>query len=79
MTEPGQEIIYMDAVLTPNASLSRRAFLLVMGLTVVMSIFSSLIFMPMGAWPVAGFFGLDALALWGAFVWVRRRARQGSL
>ena len=76
MAEPRTEIIYMDAVLTPNASLSRRAFLLVMGLTLVMSVFSSLIFMPMGAWPVAGFFGLDALALWGAFVWVRRRARQ---
>lgn len=76
MTEPDKEIVYMDAVLTPNASLSARAFLIVMGLTVAMSLISGLMFVSMGAWPIFGFFGLDALALWGAFCWVRHRARQ---
>ncbi|MCI4645375.1 MAG: DUF2244 domain-containing protein [Hyphomonadaceae bacterium] len=76
MTEPANEIIYMDAVLTPNASLSPHAFRLVMGLAIAMSLVSSLMFTPMGAWPVMGFFALDLFAIWFAFRWVRRRARQ---
>ena len=76
MTEPARETVYMDAVLTPNASLSPRAFRLVIVLAVIMSLLSSLMFAPMGAWPVIAWFALDFLAIWLAFLWVRRRARQ---
>jgi uncharacterized membrane protein len=73
---PANQTIYMDAVLTPNDSLSPRAFQIVMGLTVAMSLVAGLMFLSMGAWPVIGFFGLDALALWFGFRLVRRRNRE---
>lgn len=73
---PANQMIYMDAVLTPNDSLSPRAFQIVMGLTVAMSLVAGLMFLSMGAWPVIGFFGLDALALWFGFRLVRRRNRE---
>lgn len=77
MSEPAfGQTIYMDAVLTPNASLSPAAFNLVMAIVAVMSFICGMMFMRMGAWPVLGFFGLDALALYAAFRIIRRRARQ---
>lgn len=66
----------MDAVLTPNASLSPAAFNLVMIIIALISFICGVMFMSMGAWPVLGFFGLDVLALYAAFRFVRRRARQ---
>ncbi|MEM7661362.1 MAG: DUF2244 domain-containing protein [Pseudomonadota bacterium] len=57
----------MDAVLTPNASLSPRAFTIVMGLVAIFSFAAGILYLTMGAWPVFGFFGLDALAIWFAF------------
>ena len=74
MPETPQATIYMDAVLTPNNSLSDGAFVLVMGLVAAISFVSGLVFLSMGAVPVAGFFGLDALAIYLAFRWHRRRA-----
>lgn len=76
MTSPLAPTVYMDAVLTPNRSLSPRAFNLVMAIIALASLAFGLLFVSMGAWPVIGFFGLDALALWLAFRWVRRRQRQ---
>ena len=66
MTEPAKTI-YMDAVLTPNASLSPRAFTIVMALVGLCSFAAGILYVTVGAWPVFGFFGLDALALWYAF------------
>lgn len=68
--------IYMDAVLTPNRSLSAPAFNVVMIIVAVASVLCGLMFLSMGAWPVLGYFGLDALALWFAFRWVRRKAAE---
>lgn len=57
----------MDAVLTPNRSLSRQAFLLVMGSFVFMNLAVAMFFLLDGAYPVSGFLGLDVLALAWAF------------
>ena len=70
------ETLYFDATLTPNRSLSPRAFLLVMGIVIAMSFFAGLSFVAMGAFPVIGFFGLDALAIWLAFRWSFRAGKQ---
>ncbi|MBX3538100.1 MAG: DUF2244 domain-containing protein [Chelatococcus sp.] len=55
------------AVIKPHRSLGRRGFRLLITLLCIASIVSSLPFVIMGAWPVAGFFGLDLLALYIAF------------
>jgi uncharacterized membrane protein len=56
-----------SALLTPHRSLSRIGFLLLMGFVVLVSFIAGLVFLSMGAWPVFGFFGLDALAIYWAF------------
>ena len=56
-----------SALLTPHRSLSRTGFLLLMGFIVLVSFIAGLVFLSMGAWPVVGFFGLDALAIYWAF------------
>ena len=48
-----------DATITPHRSLGQNGFRLVMTLVCLASIVSSIPFMVLGAWPVAGFFGLD--------------------
>lgn len=62
-----ERIIYMDAVMTPNAALSPKAFGIVMALVGIFSFAAGMLYLTVGAWPVAGFFGLDALAIWCAF------------
>ena len=71
-----EEIIYFDAVLTPNRSLSERGFAIVMGIVGVVSFLTGMAFLSMGAVPVIGFFGLDALAFWYAFRWSFRKQRE---
>jgi len=71
---PDQQTVYMDAVLTPNDSLSDGAFIVVMAAIAGISFLSGLMFLSIGALPVAGFFGLDVLALYLAFRWHRKRA-----
>jgi uncharacterized membrane protein len=70
------ETLYMDAVLTPNRSLSPqgfRMFILAMGTGFALL---SLMFWSMGALPVLGFFGLDLLAIWFALRWSVRQQRE---
>ncbi len=74
--EPTENTIYFDATLTPNRSLSPRAFTVVMAVVVAMSFIAGLSFVSMGAFPVIGFFGLDALAIWFAFRWSFRNLKQ---
>lgn len=59
--------IYLETELRPNASLSRPAFLGVMGVVGLFSFAAGILYWQVGAWPVFGFFGLDALAIWFAF------------
>jgi len=56
-----------QATLTPHRSLTRQGFLVVMGLVVVVNLVVGGLFMAIGAWPVAGFAGLDVLIIWWAF------------
>ncbi|MEM1105063.1 MAG: DUF2244 domain-containing protein [Pseudomonadota bacterium] len=77
MTQPpASEIIYMDAVLTPNASLSPRAFKLLMASMIGVGAAASTFYYTLGAWPVLGFFGLDLIAIYAAFRFIRRQSRE---
>ncbi len=75
MTEDSQTI-YLDAELRPNASLSPHAFLIVMSLVGLLSFAAGLLYFTVGAWPVFGFFGLDACAIWYAFRLSFQRQKQ---
>jgi uncharacterized membrane protein len=55
------------AVLTPHRSLSPPGFLVLMTIIGVVSFAIGVAFVSMGAWPVAGFFGLDVLLIYYAF------------
>ena len=65
-----------SAVLTPHRSLSPTGFLFFMGAVVAVSFAAGIAFFLMGAWPVTGFFGLDALLIYLAF---RLNYRAGRL
>ncbi len=75
MTRYG-ETLYMDAVLTPNRSLSPRAFTGVMIAVAGLSFLGGIVFFSIGAIPVVGFFGLDALAIWLALRWHIRKSSE---
>ena len=64
-----------SALLTPHRSLNRTGFLVVMACVSLVSFAAGLAFLLMGAWPVLGFFGLDALAIYWAFRINFRRAK----
>ncbi|QEL24443.1 DUF2244 domain-containing protein [Bosea sp. F3-2] len=64
-----------DATITPHRSLGQNGFRIVMTLVSLASVISSIPFVVLGAWPVAGFFGLDVLALFIAFHVNFRHAR----
>ena len=70
----GPEPMLFSALLTPHRSLNRTGFLVLMVLLSLISFAAGLVFLLMGAWPVLGFFGLDALAIYFAFRINFRRA-----
>ena len=55
------------ATLTPHRSLSRQEFLILMTVVVGLNLPAGLFFYIIGAWPVAGFMGLDVALVWWAF------------
>ena len=55
------------ARLTPHRSLNPRNFRLLLIVFAVSVFFTTLPFLILGAWPVAGFMGLDVLIFWLAF------------
>lgn len=55
------------AELVPHRSLGRRGWRVLMVLTGLLTIAHAAVFLMSGAWPVALFFGLDFLLLYGAF------------
>ncbi len=59
--------IVFDKTLIPHRSTTARGRKTVLGLVTITSFCASLPFFFMGAWPVAGFFGLDTLLLYIAF------------
>lgn len=56
-----------QATLTPHRSLDRRGFLILMGLVILVNLVVAGMFVALGAWPIAGFAGLDVLLVWWAF------------
>jgi uncharacterized membrane protein len=68
--------LLFDAVLRPHRSLGPRGFLALMMFVALVSFAAGIAFVSIGAWPVFGFFGLDALALYVAF---RLSYRSGRL
>ncbi len=62
------------ATIRPSNSLGRRGFRIVMGGCCLVSVATSVWCWRMGFWPIAGFFGLDMLALYAA---LRVSARRG--
>ncbi|NPV22315.1 DUF2244 domain-containing protein [Bradyrhizobium aeschynomenes] len=64
-----------SARLTPHRSLGRTGFLVLMAVVCAISFIGGIASVMMGAWPVLGFFGLDALAIYWAFRVNFRRAR----
>jgi uncharacterized membrane protein len=70
-----REPTIFSAVLTPNRSLGRRGFVLLMLAFGAISLITGIVFLLAGAWPVLGFCGLDVLLLYWAFRVSYRRAR----
>ena len=56
-----------QATLTPHRSLTREGFFALMGLVVVVNLVVAGMFVALGAWPIAGFAGLDVFLFWWAF------------
>jgi uncharacterized membrane protein len=56
-----------SALLTPHRSLGSVGFLVLMSVVAAVSFAGGVAFYLIGAWPVGGFFGLDALLIYWAF------------
>lgn len=61
------EKIWFEECIFPRRSLGQMGFRVLMGFIIALSFFSGVMFYSMGAWPVSGFFGLDALLIYWAF------------
>lgn len=72
---PMEGRLFMDAVLRPHRSLSFAAFKLMLVVVILVNAAMAIMFISRGAFPVAGFLGLDVLALWLAFRWNYQAAR----
>ena len=71
-------MLFLDATLTPNRSLNPQTVNFVIVGVFCISLLASAYFLRLGAFPVVGFFGLDALALWAAFRWNMKRQSQAT-
>lgn len=64
-----------NAVLTPYRSLGRTGFIILVAITLAITVFNVILFLVADALPVAMFFGIDILLLYGAFYLNYRAAR----
>ena len=60
--------LYMDAVITPNRSLSQRGFIVLIGVVTTFNCLAAAVFLSMGATFVPIFLGLDVIAVTAAFL-----------
>ena len=67
---------FMDAVITPNRSLSQRGFVILIAVITGVNALTALIFLRMGATLVPIFLGLDVAAITVAFLVSFQAARQ---
>lgn len=63
---------YMDAVITPHRSLSRKGFIVLIAVLTAINTATAILFLALRAAPVPLFLGLDLVALVAAFVASRR-------
>lgn len=68
--------LHLDAVLTPNRSLSRVGLFVLLGVLAAFNILVAILFLAIGAKPVPIFLGLDFLAVLLAFHFSYRQARR---
>lgn len=61
-------LVYMDAVITPNRSLSQRGFVVLISIVTAFNVAAAAVFLSMGAHFVPLFLGLDLLAVIAAFL-----------
>jgi len=73
---PRPEPVLFEAVCTPPTGLGRRGMLVVAGFVLGFSALVGLVFTIMGAWPVLGFAGLEAMLFLGLLLLHRRWARR---
>lgn len=66
---------YMDAVITPHRSLSRRGFIILISVLTGINTLTALLFVWLHAIPVPLFIGLDVIAIIVALIASRRAAR----
>jgi uncharacterized membrane protein len=66
--------LYMDAVITPHRSLSRRGFIVLISVLTGINSLTAVIFVALHAVPVPLFLGLDVIAVTVAFIASRRAA-----
>ncbi len=74
MIDPCDELIFRTRI-KPHRSLDGRGFRLLLLIFAGCCTVSSIPFIVLGAWPVAGFLGLDIVLLYGAFRLNYRAAR----
>jgi uncharacterized membrane protein len=67
---------YMDAVITPHRSLSRRGFIILISVLTAINALTALTFLMLHAAPVPLFVGLDLIAIIAALIASRRSARR---
>ncbi|HXU99873.1 MAG TPA: DUF2244 domain-containing protein [Caulobacteraceae bacterium] len=68
--------LYMDAVITPHRSLSRRGFIVVIGALTAINTTTAVLFIAMHASPVPIFLGLAVIALACALIASQRATRR---
>jgi uncharacterized membrane protein len=67
MTPIAADPAFLDVVLTPHRSLGPRGFFVLMASVSALCFAGGVVFAHFGAWPVAGFFGLDVALIYLAF------------
>jgi uncharacterized membrane protein len=72
------EQLYMDAVITPNRSLSKRGLMILMGILLAYNLIVAAFLLLIGAFPAPIFLGLDFAGVALAFHVSNRRARRAE-
>ena len=70
--------LYMDAVIRPHRSLSRKGFIILIAVLTTINCITAVVFVMMGATPVPIFLGMDVLAVAVAFIASYRAAQRSE-
>ncbi|HEY7747741.1 MAG TPA: DUF2244 domain-containing protein [Aestuariivirgaceae bacterium] len=66
----------LSMIVSPHRSLSPAGFAVLLGGVAALNLAGGAVFLYLGAWPVAGFMGLDVALIWLAFRWSYHRANR---